>query len=138
METNGTVYLIHIDAKIAGHAQHYMGWAGNLKSRLGQHRRGTSRASKLMAEVKRLGLTWQLARTWEEEDRNFERKLKNRKNHRALCPVCNPARWSTNAPTQRGKSYAKKIRQKKEKPIPNVSTVSVELCEIFVLGTLHT
>ncbi len=43
-----------------------------------------------MAAAVRRGSSAELVRTW-EGDRNLERRLKNRKNARGLCPRCLPA-----------------------------------------------
>jgi len=83
----GSVYLLHYDEPIS-HAQHYNGWALDVEERANEHARGTSGA-KLPAEFHRLGIGFTLARVWPNVDRHFERKLKNRKNGRALCPICN-------------------------------------------------
>ncbi len=82
----GTVYLIHFDENIS-HARHYLGWTGDLESRLESHASG--RGAKLMAEVSRREIPWRCVRTWPNVDRHFERKLKRRKNGPKLCPACN-------------------------------------------------
>lgn len=82
---NGTVYLIHLDSPIA-HAQHYIGWARNLKRRLAHHRKGTG--AKFLAEAVRRGIGFDIVREWDDADRNFERKLKNRKHAPRICPAC--------------------------------------------------
>lgn len=82
------VYLLHFE-KAYKHANHYIGFAenqGTLERRLEHHRRGTG--SRLMAAVSIAGIGFVLARTWEDGDRNFERRLKNLKNSRGLCPIC--------------------------------------------------
>lgn len=80
------VYLIHFDQKLC-HAQHYIGFCEKgLESRLEYHRSG--RGSKLLKAVAEKGIGFGVVRTWDEGDRNFERKLKNQKNAKKLCPVC--------------------------------------------------
>ena len=81
----GTVYLIHADRPLA-HAQHYLGWTTDLESREDEHRRG--QGSPLLRAMQAEGIGWRVSRLWPKRDRYFERKLKNRKNARALCPVC--------------------------------------------------
>lgn len=85
------VYLIHFDQPLA-HAQHYLGYSADDKyeARLEHHRKGTG--SRLMAALKRLGITWSVVRTWPNEDGNFERRMKNRKKSRCLCPTCRALR----------------------------------------------
>lgn len=89
------VYLIHFDEKVAGRAGHYMGYATDVDKRLKCHASGNGAA--LMAEVRRLGINWQCVRIWKNGNRTFERRLKRRKNHPALCPLCNPQGWHRNA-----------------------------------------
>lgn len=85
------VYLIHFDQKLH-HAQHYIGFVDSpkhtLEARLEYHKNGNG--SKLMKAVVANGIPYSVARTWTDGDRNFERKLKNMKKARTLCPVCNP------------------------------------------------
>lgn len=82
-----TVYLLHFDRPISGKhtAQHYLGYADLLTFRLRDHAKG--RGARLTQVAKERGIRWQLVRTW-EGGRALERKLKNRKNAPALCPVC--------------------------------------------------
>lgn len=90
-----TVYLIHFDRPIGSDehsAQHYLGFAKNLKARLRHHQTGNGAA--IMAAVSALGIGWKVVKTWEtttdKEAYLLEVKLKSRHNHKALCPVCNP------------------------------------------------
>jgi predicted GIY-YIG superfamily endonuclease len=87
-----TVYLLHFVTPYA-HARHYMGWAKDLGQRLAMHAAGNG--ARLVQVVQDAGIEWMLVRTW-PGDRKLERKLKNRKDTRQLCPVCNPATWSKN------------------------------------------
>lgn len=82
---NGTVYLIHLESPIA-HARHYIGWSRFLKQRIRHHRQGTG--ARFLAEAVRRGIAFDVVRKWKNADGNFERKLKNRKKARKLCPVC--------------------------------------------------
>jgi hypothetical protein len=96
----GTVYLLHLDAPLKGArnqhgrptAGHYIGWTCSLSParRIGSHARGTS-GSKFMAEARREGIGFVLARLWTDVDRHFERKLKLRKASSRMCPVCRGA-----------------------------------------------
>lgn len=81
----GTVYLIHFDRPF-GHARHYCGWALDLESRLARHRAGTG--ARLIEVIQDAGITWQVARTWEGVDRNFERALKRQGGASRRCPLC--------------------------------------------------
>lgn len=86
-----TVYLLHFEEPIGdlnnprGQARHYLGYTDDLEQRLQAHRAGNG--SAIMAEVARLGIEWQLARTWNGA-RDLERRLKNQHNGPRLCPLC--------------------------------------------------
>ena len=84
---SGIVYLLHFNQPFH-HARHYVGFCeSDLARRINLHRRGQSGA-KLMAALKRAGISFTLARTW-IGDRDFERKLHKRHNSPArLCPLC--------------------------------------------------
>ncbi len=84
---NGTVYLLHFDAQL-GHAQHYIGWALDAMDRVNGHLEG--KGSAIVAALVGQGDSAELVRTW-DGDRNLERKLKDRKNARQLCPKCKDA-----------------------------------------------
>lgn len=82
------VYLLCFDKKFK-HARHYIGFAENQRTfelRMKHHAKGNG--SKLMAAVAKAGIGFTVARTWPDGDRNFERKLKNRKEGPRLCPLC--------------------------------------------------
>lgn len=82
------VYLLCFNKKFK-HAQHYIGFvdgAHRLDARMTKHKKG--QGSKLLAAVMKAGMSFVIARTWANGDRNFERMLKNRKNAKYLCPCC--------------------------------------------------
>jgi predicted GIY-YIG superfamily endonuclease len=85
MQTIGTVYLIHFDQPFK-HAKHYTGWALDLEARLYLHRAGSG--ARLLAVIREAGIGWQVARTWEGVDRNFERALKVQGGASRRCPLC--------------------------------------------------
>jgi hypothetical protein len=99
MSVSGTVYLLHFEPglRITGNrtARHYLGWALDHEARLEQHLNG--RGSPLVAAAIAAGAQVQVARTWDEVDRNFERRLKNRREAPRLCPVCVAAGSTRNA-----------------------------------------
>jgi predicted GIY-YIG superfamily endonuclease len=80
-----SVYLIHFDKKY-WHAQHYIGYADDVYQRI--HRHETGNGARLMEVITQAGIGWSVVRVWWGADRAFERKLKNRKNARFLCPIC--------------------------------------------------
>jgi len=91
----GTVYLIHFERPYraqTGHCRHevkhYLGWTTDLSARMSEHKAG--RGARLMEVITAEGIAWHVARTW-EGDRHLERRLKNRKKSRCLCPVCQNA-----------------------------------------------
>ncbi|HEY1292831.1 MAG TPA: endonuclease [Chloroflexota bacterium] len=99
MAVEGTVYLIHLDQKLA-HAGHYLGWAHTerLEARLVHHRKGSG--ARFMAAVSEAGIAWNVVRTW-PGDRHLERSLKNRKGAARFCPTCKAAaRAKSRIPTQ--------------------------------------
>ena len=87
-----TVYLLHFSQPLGdpgnprGQAQHYIGSADNLAQRLTSHQLGHGAA--ILRACKERGIDFCLVRTW-PGGRQEERKLKNRKKARALCPICN-------------------------------------------------
>jgi len=92
------VYLLCFDKKFR-HAKHYIGFVQNMEGlpkRLNHHKKGTG--SRLMAAVTKAGIGFQVARTWPDGDRNFERKLKNRKKSAELCPLCIAAKKAAKMP----------------------------------------
>lgn len=80
------VYLIHFESKLH-HAQHYIGFCqADFFQRMHQHASG--QGAKLLAAFNRNGINWYVALIWYNEDRKFERQLKNRKNTPCICPIC--------------------------------------------------
>lgn len=82
----GTVYLLHFDRKISGHAGHYIGFSTKLEKRLEAHENGSG--ARLVEVATERGIRFELVRTWRRATRTFERQLKNRKNAARLCPIC--------------------------------------------------
>jgi len=81
----GVVYLIHFEKPLA-HSSHYIGWASNLEGRLWHHHNGTG--ARILAAANENGIKWHVVEVWPNEDRYFERQLKNRKGASRFCPVC--------------------------------------------------
>lgn len=81
------VYLLHFDRPInSSHtAQHYLGSSLWIESRLNQHRSG--KGARLCKVARERGIGFTLARTW-QGGRKLERKLKQQKNGKKLCPIC--------------------------------------------------
>lgn len=94
-----TCYLLHLNTPLsrgvnkkgkALEAGHYIGWAENLAARLKHH--GGASGARFLQVCHERGIDWRVARIWEGPlaTRSFERRLKNCKKARALCPICNP------------------------------------------------
>jgi predicted GIY-YIG superfamily endonuclease len=90
----GVVYLLHFERPLGNltnpraQAQHYIGWALDVRQRLTEHRNGWG-SSLTMACVDR-GIPFYLVRFWPGTG-ELERSLKRQKNARKLCPVCRTA-----------------------------------------------
>ena len=85
LPTGPVVYLLHFQTPYQ-HATHYLGWSVCLAARLAHHRAG--RGARLMAAVSAAGIDVTVARVWCGATRYDERRLHNRKENRALCPIC--------------------------------------------------
>jgi len=91
-------YLLHLDEPISQGpdprtgipraAKHYLGFSADVPSRLEDHRAG--KGARLLEVAKQRGIGFKLVRVWPDTDRNFERRLHNRKSSPRLCPLCNP------------------------------------------------
>lgn len=85
------VYLLHFSLPYPrdkrGWTQHYIGFTEfPVDLRVAHHMAG--RGSKFMRAVAESGRQVVVARKWKRADRNFERRLKNRKKAHLLCPIC--------------------------------------------------
>jgi len=87
----GVIYLLHFEQPYQ-HAQHYLGWAIELESRLADHAAG--RGARLLAVVRSAGISWRLARTW-EGTRARERQIKRQGGLSRSCPLCGVRPCST-------------------------------------------
>lgn len=87
MGEEGVIYLLHFDRPVAeGHTtQHYLGWARKVGARVAHHRKGTG--ARLTQVAVERGIGMEVVREW-AGTRDDERRLKNRKEGPALCPVC--------------------------------------------------
>lgn len=82
------VYLICFD-KPYHHARHYIGYVGEdvgVEARLEAHRK--NKGARLLRALNIAGIGYKVVRVWESGDKTFERKLKNRKKSKTLCPCC--------------------------------------------------
>ena len=97
----GIVYLLHFEKPYKTEKrtiQHYIGFCErDLPQRMERHYKG--QGSKLLRAVIKSGICVYPSRIWENVERNFERKLKNRKNAKKLCPTCNLKGAHNNAKT---------------------------------------
>ena len=89
-----TVYLLHFDGKLGNPtnplamAQHYIGTARDLDTRIAEHKAGSGAA--ITAAAVQRGIGFDVARTW-TGGRQLERQLKRRKEGPRLCPRCKGA-----------------------------------------------
>lgn len=81
------VYLIHFHKSLS-HANHYIGYSKDelFDKRIECHK--NNRGACILTALNKKRITWEVAREWPNEDGNFERKLKNKKNAKLLCPIC--------------------------------------------------
>jgi predicted GIY-YIG superfamily endonuclease len=88
---SGTVYVLHF-AEPYHHARHYVGYTDNLPARLADHSAGAG--ARLLAAVGAAGIGFDLAWTWPNASRAFERKIHRYKRTPTLCPLLtlNPRR----------------------------------------------
>lgn len=95
------VYLIHFKNKL-GRCQHYLGYAKDVDSRISAHRATTwtpptvqgesgtltGKGATILGVLNYYGIGWDVVRVWLNGDRQLEHHLKNQKNARRYCPVC--------------------------------------------------
>lgn len=107
------IYLIHFDEPISRGiltrtggevwTRHYIGYTAILGERLQRHRSGGG--ANLLRVLRERGIGWRLARTW-DGTRHDERRLKNWRKARKLCPVCRwPDRFADHYMTRSGRRY---------------------------------
>lgn len=82
----GYIYLIHFDKPLAGRSQHYIGRTSDIARRIKQHQK-TRTIPAYVAEFAKQGIDIKFV-TFCTGTRSEERKLKNRKNAKQLCPCC--------------------------------------------------
>lgn len=82
-------YLLHFHQPISEKhtCQHYIGFANDVNARVSFHRKGKS-GVRLLEVAKQRGIGFDVVRIWEDGDKEFERKLKNRHAAPSLCPIC--------------------------------------------------
>jgi hypothetical protein len=91
-----TIYLLHFNEPLIGqrrnaHAQrtqiarHYIGYTGDLATRIEQHRAG--HGARLLAVLAEAGIGFTVAATW-PGDRTDERRLKRQHHAARFCPIC--------------------------------------------------
>jgi predicted GIY-YIG superfamily endonuclease len=88
MGAKQVIYLIHFDQPLK-HASHYIGFVVSkkgLNKRIERHKSG--QGAKILRAANEANINWSVVRTWPDGTRDEERKFKNRKNSKMLCPVC--------------------------------------------------
>ena len=82
------LYLLHFEPRYR-HAGHYLGYAANVSRRVDEHLSGpASKASPLVRAALAAGATVELVRTWPDEGRVTERRLKRQGGLSRHCPTC--------------------------------------------------
>lgn len=83
----GMLYLLHFDPPV-GRAQHYLGYTTpeNLALRMTTHARGHGAA--LTRRAFEQGSKVYFARTFPDQDKHTERRLKQAGHMKRLCPLC--------------------------------------------------
>lgn len=80
------VYLLHFD-KPYKHARHYLGFVEkDVLQRIQKHENG--QGARLLDVITKAGIKFKLVRVWDNFTRKDERRLKNQKKSRKLCPIC--------------------------------------------------
>jgi hypothetical protein len=80
-----SVYLLHFHRKYK-HASHYLGYSANVERRVKQHQRGCG--VPLMRAVYEAGISFDVARVWNDGDKGLEQRLRQQNNNPRLCPLC--------------------------------------------------
>jgi predicted GIY-YIG superfamily endonuclease len=85
------LYILHLNGKIANHAQHYVGYTTlGVNERIKRHRSGDG--AKMIAHALRIGLDFQIGHlehfATAEEARYREIRLKREKNLARHCDIC--------------------------------------------------
>jgi len=89
------LYILHLNGKIANHAQHYVGYTTlGVDARVKRHRSGDG--SKMIAHALRIGLDFEIGHVEHfataEEARWREIRLKHEKNLARHCEICKERR----------------------------------------------
>lgn len=84
-----TVYVLHFDPPYK-HAKHYIGFTECIDNRFERHCNGGG--SPLVKAALAAGCVVSVAHVFEGADREFERKLKNRKDTPRWCRLCDGER----------------------------------------------
>jgi predicted GIY-YIG superfamily endonuclease len=109
-----TVYLLHFHRPIGnlknrhGTARHYVGIVRSadpyaLKKRLWQHRKGYLNASKITRALFQQGIGFHVGHVWRGVAPEFERVIKDWKNHKAFCEICQDVPFFDYFPLYMGK-----------------------------------
>ena len=86
------LYILHLDKKIADHAQHYVGYTPiSIDYRMNKHR--TGHGARMLAHAMKIGMDFKVAHVEEfdtaEQARYREKRLKLEKNLKRHCEICN-------------------------------------------------
>jgi hypothetical protein len=109
-----TVYLLHFHEQIGnldkrhGTARHYVGIVRSadpevLRTRLAQHRKGYANASKITRALFEKGIGFDVGHVWHGVVSDFERVIKNWKQHSDFCEICQDVPFFDHMPIYLGK-----------------------------------
>ena len=82
------IYILHFSKKVAGHAQHYVGYTSDSERRLKEHLNCNQSGSPLVKAAIERGYQVKVANTF-EGDRKVEKQIKRQKNTSRFCSICN-------------------------------------------------
>jgi hypothetical protein len=125
-----SVYLLHMMQPVNPEhpCRHYLGWAADVRPRIYAHLHGKGARLTEVAHERGIIMVW--VRVWEDGDRTLERKLKNRKNAPALCPICQGL--AVQMPLLRGEpAYVPTGEAVELKPVQESLDVDIAQFELF-------
>ena len=81
------IYILHFSKKVAGHAQHYVGFTKDSDRRLKEHLNCQQSGSPLVKAAIERGYKVEVANTF-DGDRKVEKQIKRQKNTSRFCSIC--------------------------------------------------
>jgi predicted GIY-YIG superfamily endonuclease len=124
------VYLFHFYQPVGGRAHHYCGYSESWRAdeRLEQHLNGSG--AKIMKAAVEQQVDWIIGRMWPHGDRTFERDLKNLKNFKFICPICNPEGWQKHG----AKAYEQALERRAERMQKGLKRMPIKRSGVLSIG----